>query len=230
MECPVCLLADDVDTDGARCVCGRLFHASCVYALLKNGYKTCPTCFARLPPNLFLLGASHGHYTDGSVLSTINFAGALTGANRARESLLLLRSIRPVKCTRLRALCSVEMGRALMKLGSFIMASRHLRSAVSHAASHRQNAVKLRAMAFLCRAYCDLGDHDRTKEIAALALNETPKLTATDAVYVMQALADSFLAVGRIDRHVAALRTICEIVVERPRSRWLECGCGGQHA
>ena len=85
-------------------------------------------------------------------------------------------------------------------------------------------------MAFLCRAYCDLGDHDRTKEIAALALNETPKLTATDAVYVMQALADSFLAVGRIDRHVAALRTICEIVVERPRSRWLECGCGGQQA
>ena len=120
-------------------------------------------------------------------------------------------------CTRLRALCSVEMGRALMKLGSFIMASRHLRSAVSHAASHRQNAVKLRAMAFLCRAYCDLGDHDRTKEIAVLALNETPKLTATDAatsaVYIMQALADSFLAVGSKDRHVAALRTVCEIVV-----------------
>ena len=77
MECPVCLLADNVDTDGARCVCGRLFHASCVYALLKNGYKTCPTCFARLPPNLFLLGASHGHSLDGSVLSTINFAARL---------------------------------------------------------------------------------------------------------------------------------------------------------
>ena len=85
-------------------------------------------------------------------------------------------------------------------------------------------------MAFLCRAYCDLGDHDRTKEIAALALNETPKLPATDAVYIMQALADSFLAVGSMERRVAALRTICEIVVERPRSRWLECGCGGQQA
>ena len=133
-------------------------------------------------------------------------------------------------CTRLRAVCSVEMGRALMQLGSFIMASRHLCSAVAHAASHQQNGVKLRAMAFLCRAYCDLGDHDRAKEIAALALNETPKLPATDAVYIMQALADSFLAVGSKDRHVAALRTVCEIVVERPRSRWLECGCGGQPA
>ena len=146
MECPVCLLADDVDTDGARCVCGRLFHASCVYALLKNGYKTCPTCFARLPPNLFLLGASHGHSLDGSVLSTINFAAALTGAHRARESLSLLKSIRPVTCTRLRAICSAEMGRAFMQLGSFIMASRHLCSAIAHAILVEHPAVLLARM------------------------------------------------------------------------------------
>ena len=216
MECPVCLLTDNDDTDGARCVCGRLFHASCVYALLKHGYKTCPTCFALLPPNLFLLGARHGHSIDGSVLSTINFAAALTGAHRAQESLSLLRSIRAVTCTRLRAVCSVEMGRALMQLGSLTMASRHLCSAVAHAANHQQNGVKLRAMAFLCRAYCDLEDHDRAKEIAALAFNETPILPATNAVYIMQALADSFLAAGNMERHVAALRAICEILVEHP--------------
>ena len=69
-------------------------------------------------------------------------------------------------------------------------------------------------MAFLCRAYCDLVDHDRAKEIAALAVHETPTLPATDAVYILQALADSFLAVGRMEGHVAALRRICEILVE----------------
>ena len=119
MECPVCLLADDVDTDGARCVCGRLFHASCVYALLKHGYKTCPTCFALLPPNLVLLGASHGHSLNGSELSTIDFAAALTGAHRARESLSLLRSIRPVTCTRLRAVCSDRNGTGAHATGFF---------------------------------------------------------------------------------------------------------------
>ena len=216
MECPVCLLADDVDTDGARCVCGRLFHASCVYALLKHGYKTCPTCFALLPPNLVLLGASHGHSLNGSELSTIDFAAALTGAHRARESLSLLRSIRPVTCTRLRAVCSVEMGRALMQLGSFVMATRHFCAAVDHAASHQQFDVIFRAMAISCRACCDLGRHDQAQEFAAFALNGTHALPATDALCILQTLADTFLAVGRMEVHVAALRRICEILVEHP--------------
>ena len=201
-----------LEEGGEPCVCGRPYHASCLYNLLQSGYECCQNCFARFTPALFLLGARHAVETVPSPLNVINLAGALTGANRAREALVILNDIEPQSSPLVKCSVSIEMGRALLQLCSPTRAARHLRFATC-CARRAAGGMELytRALAFLCRAHCDLGDDDGTRMAAALAFRHTSALHFTDAIYIMRALADCFQSQGCAHDRKIVLATICEI-------------------
>ena len=214
MECPVCL-----EEGGDPCVCGRKYHAHCLYGLLKNGFECCPICFARLPPGLFLLGAAYAHTVEASDLSKINLAAALTGNGQAHDALVLLCSIQPLGLRMvLQAFFYVEKGRVYLQLESPGRAIRSLQAGIHCILQVAPRGhLHVRALAFLCRAYCKLGDEENTRETARFLVSLPHKMHYTDAIYTMSTLADMFHAKGCLDRHMAALGTICEILDEESK-------------
>jgi hypothetical protein len=207
MECPVCL-----GEGGEPCLCGRPYHASCVYNLLQSGFECCQNCFTRFTPALFLLGARHAAEIVPSPLNAINLAAALTGARKGNEALRILHSIGPQTHPLAKAAFSIEMGRALLQLCSPTRAARHLRFATC-CARRAAGGMELytRALAFLCRAHCDLGDDGGTRMAAAQAFRHTSSLHFTDAICIMRTLADCFQAKGCDHDRKIVLETICEI-------------------
>ena len=214
MDCPVCL-----EDGGEPCVCGRNYHAHCVYDLLKNGFECCQTCFARFPPSLFLLGVRHGHGVEASDISAINLAAALTGNHQAHDALVLLRSLQPQQLRLvLQAFFYVEEGRAHLQLESPTRAIRCLRAGISRVLQVApRGSLHVRALAFLCRAYSKQGNDLKTRETADLVLSLPHKMHYTDAIYTMHTLAEIFQEKGCLDRRLAALGTICEILDEESK-------------
>ena len=213
MDCPVCL----EDVDGVPCVCGRKYHAACVYGLLKNGYTCCQVCFARLPPALFVLGSKHGHEVEGSSMSAINYAAALTGAQKGHDAIHLLQSVDTGCCKPLKTLASIELGRAHLQQGHAIVASRHLRRAVDLAGLMNMKSARVRALAFLCRAYRNQEKYEYATSIAAMALDSAHAMHYTDALYIMHTMADIFWLQGSMERYTETLKTICSILEEESR-------------
>ena len=213
MECPICL----EDVGGVPCVCGRKYHAACVYGLLKNGYTCCQSCFARFPPILFLLGSRHGNEVEGSSISAINYAAALTGAKKGHEAIHLLQSVETGCCKSLKTLFYVELGRANLQQGRAVVASRHLRRAVDIAGLVNMKSARVRALAFLCRAYSMQNKYEYAKAIAAIALESSRAMHYTDALYIMHTMADIFWSKGCKEHYTETLRTICSILEEESR-------------
>ena len=71
----------------------------------------------------------------------------------------------------------------------------------------------MRALAFLCSAHSQRGDHQTTREVAALALRHTRKMHFTIAMHIMQTLADSYRDTGEKLHRKEALETLCTIVM-----------------
>ena len=70
----------------------------------------------------------------------------------------------------------------------------------------------VRALAFLCCAHAQQGDHRTTRGVAALALRHTRKMQYAVTMHIMQTLADSYCATGGRLYHKEALETLCSIV------------------
>ena len=73
-------------------------------------------------------------------------------------------------------------------------------------------SLYVRALAFLCSAHSQLGNHRTTREVAALALRYTHKMHYTVVMQIMQTLADSYHATGEKLLHKKTLDTLCIIV------------------
>ena len=204
--CPVCL-----ETCGdEQCTCGRSYHASCVNGLLKNGYECCLICYARFPPSIFLASGWYAVKEEESSINWINLAAALTTAKRSQQALQILTRARPT-CPSLQTCMLIESGRAFLQLGSPCRAIRRLRLAVDCAKQASTADLYIRALAFLCTAHCEYGNHRRGRQAAAMALRHTRWMHYTIAIELMRTLARSYQATGEKCRHMEALETLCEI-------------------
>ena len=206
-ECPVCL----EEGGDEHCSCGRAYHAACICGLLINGYRCCLLCYVRFTPSFFLCGAKFAVEHEETPMNWINLATALTGAGRGHEALQTLTLVRPT-CPLLQTCVLIEAGRAFLQLGSPILAICRLRMGVHFAKQAAAGNLYVRALAFLCSAHSQQGDHRTTREVAALALRHTRKMHYTVAMHIMQTLADSFRATGERLHHKKALETLCSIV------------------
>ena len=207
LQCPVCL-----DEGGEeQCLCGRAYHVACIWGLLANGYRNCLMCYARLTPSLLLSGAKFAVEHEETPMNFINLAAALTGAGRGQEALQILTRVR-LTCPLLHTCVLIEAGRAFLQLGSPVLAVRRLRLGVHFAKQAAAAGLYSRALALLCSAHSQQGDHRTTREVAALALRHTRTMHYTVAMHIMQTLADSYRATGEKLYRKEALETLCTIV------------------
>ena len=206
-ECPVCL----EEGGDEHCSCGRAYHAACICGLLINGYRCCLLCYVRFTPSFFLCGAKFAVEHEETPMNWINLATALTGAGRGHEALQTLTLVRPT-CPLLQTCVLIETGRAFLQLGSPILAVRRLRLGIHLAKQTAARGLYVRALALLCSAHCLLGEHQMTREVAALALRHSRKMHYTVAMCIMRTLADSFQATGERTHHKEAMETLCKIV------------------
>ena len=139
------------------------------------------------PPGLFLVGARHAHMVEASDLSQINLAATLTGNGQARDPLVLMCSIQPLRLRMvLQAFFYVEKGRAHLQSESPSRAIRSLRASITcilQASPH--GGLYIRALSFLCRAYCKLGDEENMREAARLLVSFPHHMRSSSALLVL---------------------------------------------
>ena len=217
--CPVCLEVGVLPCTG----CGRLYHAKCIGQLLGYGFDNCQCCFIPFSPSLHVKAAEYVvKMDDGSPVSRLQLAAAFTSARRVSDALSILKSIRTSAVFAgplMKSSLDIEMGRAYLKLGQPMLATRELLSAfiVTHSRGVIASNMKLRVMALLTRAYFEQRDYDMVHTIAGAAMCQAHRMRYQEATYIMRMVANTYKAQEETKKYRSTLKALHAIITEESR-------------
>ena len=197
-------------------------HTHCLLALMDNGYRRCPNCFAEFSNAAVLEAAKLAMEQEGTTKRRIFYGAALTDANqplRAIEALLDDDINLDTECVIAR--WHVEIGSAYLSAGMPQMSKMHLETAVTRLQQGSPpQSLYARALVALAQTCLRLGDVCQASKTTLKAISLTKWLTGAECVAVMRVIAHICKAKGDKQQFVDAHATICEILGQEEPDPW----------
>ena len=197
-------------------------HTHCLLALMDNGYRRCPNCFAEFSNAAVLEAAKLAVEQEGTTKRRIFYGAALTDANqplRAIEALLDDDINLDTECVIAR--WHVEIGSAYLSACMPQMSKMHLETAVTRLQQGSPpQSLYARALVALAQTCLRLGYVCQASKTTLKAISLTKWLTGAECVAVMRVIAHICKAKGDKQQFVDAHATICEILGQEEPDPW----------